>query len=100
MYKIKFYTEANEEVEISLLHYKEVSAEVAKNFLNNVESSIELIKNNPLAFQKRYKNKREVPVQSFPFVIIYEIKKNFIDVLSVYHTKRNPDKKYRRRFKK
>ena len=100
MYKIRLYTEAEEELEISAIHFKRIAVELADKFLSNVETSIELIRIKPLAFQKKYKNKREVPVEEFPFVIIYEIKKDFIDVLSVYHTSRNPKKKFKRRFKK
>jgi hypothetical protein len=48
-------------------------------------------------FPTRFKSYKEAPVPTFPFLLIYRISKksNLIRVVSVFHTSRNPKKKYR-----
>jgi hypothetical protein len=41
---------------------------------------------------------REAVVKKFPFVIVYEVNKLLltVNILAVYHTNRNPRKKFRK----
>ncbi|MBS1935209.1 MAG: type II toxin-antitoxin system RelE/ParE family toxin, partial [Bacteroidetes bacterium] len=44
----------------------------------------------------RYKNYREAILSIFPFIVIYRInkKKKIVFIISVFHSKRNPKRKY------
>ncbi len=53
-----------------------------------------LIKENPLHYAIK-KGLREAKTDTFPYLLVYKIreKEQVIDVLSVFHTSRNPRRK-------
>ncbi|WP_245833593.1 type II toxin-antitoxin system RelE/ParE family toxin [Nonlabens spongiae] len=53
---------------------------------------MDLISENPLLFQKRYRKVRLRLTERFPYAIYYQHKKfeNKIIILAVLHTKQNP----------
>lgn len=52
---------------------------------------------NPLLFPVKFEQIHEAVLLRFPFVITYEIIENKVVVLSVFHTKRNPKEKIRKK---
>ena len=66
--------------------------------MNMVERKLYQISEHPEYYGKRLSNYREAKVQNFPFVIVYEFfeEKKLIHISAIYHSKRNPNKKYRK----
>ncbi|MCW3126353.1 MAG: Plasmid stabilization system protein [Bacteroidetes bacterium] len=62
-----------------------------------IEDTIIRIQSNPVQFPQKRKPYREAKVDRFPYLIIYrtEKKNKLILILSVFHTSRNPRRKYR-----
>jgi plasmid stabilization system protein ParE len=78
--------------------YIERSELAAEGFVKEVKDQIAVICNDPFRFRNTYKNYREISLKRYPYYIVYlvdEAKKNII-VSSVYHHKRNPQKKYKK----
>lgn len=96
MYSIAYNPIALEEYEQSIEWYAARSIKASENFIIDVQESIEEIKRNPTQFKSRYKKFYETTLKKYPFDIIYIIEKERIVILSIYHQKRNPKKKYRK----
>jgi len=65
-----------------------------EDFLEEVEKAQEYITQLPRAYPNKYKDYREYHLERYPYVVIYNIKRNEITVFSVFHTSRDPGEKY------
>jgi hypothetical protein len=65
-------------------------------FGNSVSKQIEVISKSPLIYPNKKANSRECKIEDFPYLVVYKIypAKNFIYITSIFHTSRNPRKKY------
>jgi plasmid stabilization system protein ParE len=92
-------TEAQNDIENAVLWYKNVSEKVLQMFVDELDEYILFVKNYPLNFQNRYKNKKIAPLKKFPYNIVYEIHENDIVIIAVFHTAQNPIKIRKRKVK-
>jgi plasmid stabilization system protein ParE len=71
--------------------------EKSDRFVNEVLKCTRQIEENPDRFPTKFKAYKEAQVKTFPFLVIYRINKkaNSVRVVSVFHTARNPRKKYK-----
>ena len=97
-YSVIFHPEAEKEYLESIIWYENNLIGLGQKFIEDIEKSIERILTLPLLFPIKKGNLREAVVKKFPYVIVFEIAKTSqeIRILSVYHTSRNPSKKYRK----
>ncbi|RNI36136.1 hypothetical protein EFY79_10625 [Hanamia caeni] len=60
---------------------------------------MESIIEHPERYPKKKSNFRQIALRTFPFIIIYTFykKEGIIIINSIFHTSRNPRKKYRRK---
>jgi plasmid stabilization system protein ParE len=95
-YKCRFDPIAANEYEAAYSWYIEQSIKAADNFVIAVDEAINTVCANPHRYKKSHKDLREVILKKYPFYLIYLIdeKKKTIIITSIYHTKRDPDKKY------
>ncbi len=79
--------------------YQQRSETAAENFIRSVKEIIEAIRAEPDRYRNTYKNFRETSLKKYPYSIVYFIDENSMTVVitSIYHHKRNPKKKYRKR---
>lgn len=96
MYSVAYKPKALEEYEQSIEWYAERSIKAAENFIIDVQESIKEIKANPTQFKNRYKKYYETTLKKYPFDIVYIIEAERIVIISIYHQKRNPKKRYRK----
>jgi plasmid stabilization system protein ParE len=96
MYALVYLTRALNEFADSLEWYSERSTQAPQNFVFEIQNKLEEIKSNPYKFRNRYKNFHEAPLKRFPFDIVFIIETERVLIVSIYHHKRNPKKKYRR----
>jgi len=97
-YVIIFHPKAEKEYLESVEWYEDALIGLGDEFVNEIETTINRIQNNPLLFPVKKLQIREAVVKKFPFVILFQLKEkeNQLFILSVYHTSRNPKKKYRK----
>lgn len=71
---------------------------LGEKFKNNVEKKLLQISEHPQFYSRRNHSYREAKIENFPFAIIYKFfsRKKFIEIIAIYHEKRNPKKKYRK----
>jgi plasmid stabilization system protein ParE len=95
-YKCRFNPIAANEYEGAYSWYFERSVKAAENFVIAIDEAIHAICANPHRYRNSYKELREILVKKYPFYLIYLIdeRKKTILITSVYHNKRDPDKKY------
>jgi hypothetical protein len=79
--------------------YEIKSEGLGGRFMGCVEKRILFILENPEYYSKRHGNFREAKVEDFPYIIVYEFfkRKRFIHISAIYHIRRNPRHRYRKR---
>lgn len=78
--------------------YGERSIISLNNFLTSINAKIKDICQTPTLYRPTYRNYREVSLRKFPYTIIYLINERTktIVISSIYHHKRNPNRKYKK----
>ena len=76
----------------SIRWYNEQKSGLGRQYYSSVKQAMKLIKKGPEMFQIRYKTLHMVPVEKFPFMILYQVDqaKKLVVVAAVLHTSRNP----------
>lgn len=91
-YKITVTTRAQQDIDIALGFYADISTEVALKFLSQIEESYKYLETNPY-FRVRYKNFRAITIKGFPFILLYVIDSpDEIIIYSCFHTSKSPGK--------
>jgi plasmid stabilization system protein ParE len=99
-YSYKLTVEAEKEYLESFLWYEERKEGLGEQFAAAVRKKLALISINPYLFRKKKGLFHEVTLgKTFPFVIVYVVEKKLkqIVITAIFHTSRNPGKKYRRK---
>ena len=78
--------------------YLKRSEVAAQGFIDAVRERINDLCSDPYRYRNPYSHFREVSLKKYPYYIVYHIDENrkTIIVSSIYHGKRNPERKYRR----
>ena len=73
-------------------YYENQSPGLGYRFLNSVESAFEILSKTPqyFSFINSQKDIRDMKIKHFPYVIIFQIIENKVQVISVFNTNRNP----------
>jgi plasmid stabilization system protein ParE len=95
-YNISFRKRATKEYPESIAWYKDRSLQAAEIFVVSIQQTLNKIEKQPSQFRKSYKNFYEAKTKRYPFSIVYFIDdmKNLIVITSIFHQKRNPEKKF------
>ncbi len=72
--------------------YEKRQKNLGVRFLEEVEEKLNLITQNPLHYQVRYKDTRLALVEHFPYAIHFILEENKIIVLAVLGTREDPEK--------
>jgi toxin ParE1/3/4 len=94
VYNIEVGSRAKFEIEEAFDYYNNLPNDrLGEKFLNDYLLTIELLEINPF-FQKRLNNYRVIPLNKFPFILIYVVleEENLVFIESVFHTSQNPKK--------
>jgi plasmid stabilization system protein ParE len=96
IYNIELLLRARLELLEAWEWYEDKQIGLGDRFKEQVYRCIRLIEKYPERYPERKKNYMEASVKIFPYLIIYRIhkRKKIIVVVSVFHTRRNPRKKY------
>lgn len=95
MLKIKLNTKANSDFDNIFEYYDGLSSKIADNFIDDIEKCFRFLSDNPQAGRKLENTEiREWALHNWPYVIPYQVLKNEIIILRIYHTSRNPLSKF------
>jgi len=78
------------------LWYEKQRVGLGEIFLDELDECYDKLELWPESYQKIQKNFRQIIVNTFPYVIVFEILKNDVVVYAVFHTSRNPRKKFKK----
>jgi toxin ParE1/3/4 len=95
-YSYFFDPVAADEYEEAFSWYEKRSFLAADNFIIRAQEAIAAACADPFRYRSGYKNFHEIPLKKYPYQLIYyvdEIKK-IIVIVSIFHHKRHPKKKY------
>jgi plasmid stabilization system protein ParE len=98
-FPVVYSPEAALEYKAAIIWYKERSLAAAEGFVIAVDNAINLICENPQRWKKTYKNFYELGIKKYPYQVIYffdQISQKVI-IAAVFHTRRNPRLKNRRK---
>ena len=98
-YKYLFEPRAAEEYENAFLWYEERSEIAADNFILDIEEALQRICDDPFRYRKTHRKLRGLSLLKYPYLIIYHIDElqKTVSIISLFHHKRNPVKKYRKK---
>ena len=98
IYRYLFVREAWLEYEEALNWYAERSFEAARNFVEEIDITIDKICKHPKGWRNEFEYYYELKVKKYLFSIIYQIDntEHQILIIAVFHQSRNPKNKYRR----
>jgi|BarGraIncu00222A_1022003.scaffolds.fasta_scaffold96259_2 plasmid stabilization system protein ParE len=94
---VRFHPEAEKEFRESILWYSKQQKGLEIEFVLSIDETIERIKRSPEQFPKVYRHLRRAVIKKFPFVILYELSLTDINIVAIFHSKRNPQKVIKRR---
>jgi plasmid stabilization system protein ParE len=95
-YKIEFLPRARKELLEAWDWYDDRWSGLGDRFMREIEKKLEQIQKTPERYAERRKGFRETKIKVFPYLIIYRMqkRKKIIAISSIFHTSRNPKKKY------
>ncbi len=96
-YTVIFLSRALQELTEAWEWYENRKSGLGDEFKDRLINRVKNIKSYPERFPERKKAFREIKLKTFPYLIIYKIdnKRKVIAIVSVFHTSRNPNKKYK-----
>lgn len=97
-YRYILHELAQQDYDKAVEWYAARSIKAAENLIIEVEHALRLICDNPDRWRNEYKHYHELGIKKYPYVIIYsaEEDKQLVIVTAIFHTSRNPKKKYRK----
>lgn len=92
IYSISIAEAAENDIREAFLWYEDQKKNLGNRFENYVNKAIDGIQNNPLKTQIRYGNTRVFILNKFPYGIHFQVTKNHILIVALFHTSQNPEK--------
>jgi plasmid stabilization system protein ParE len=93
MFQLDLRPKAREDTADGFDYYEEINPGLGFRFLNEVENFLETLKKNPHAYSYLEEPARQGKINSFPYVVIFEIADDTVIIFRVFNTHQYPDKK-------
>lgn len=93
IYKIIISPAATENTLEAFTYYEAIQTNLGDRFISELEQSYQRLQNHPAYYSYiliEY-NLRAVALKKFPYLIIYEIDNDRINVFAIHNTSRSPD---------
>jgi plasmid stabilization system protein ParE len=96
VYTVILSSKAQKELAAAWQWYEEREEGLGDRLVALVMQKLNSVVNTPALFLIKHKPYREAKVSVFPFLIVYKVyeKRKIIEAVSVFHTSRNPKRKY------
>ncbi len=92
-YKVIISFDAQNDIFQAFDYYQNINAKLANKFENELESFFDILEHTPF-FSKWYDNYRAIPLDIFPYLLIYQIDEDLfeVEIKALFHTSKNPQK--------
>jgi plasmid stabilization system protein ParE len=90
-YSVIIQPEAEKDLDEAYAYLEEQQADLGFQLLADITEILELLEDNPLLFQKVYRENRRAVVQRFGYNLIYKVKEMEVYILAIIHGSRNPE---------
>lgn len=97
--RIVFGPEADEDVTAAVIWYHEQSPGLEDRFLRELDTALSYVRDRPHAFARIAEDLHQIPLAVFPYVVVYAYAGNTVEVVRVFHAKRDDRRKVPRRWK-
>jgi plasmid stabilization system protein ParE len=87
---IRFTPDAESELAEARQWYAHQQEYLDVDFMSRIDEALIRIVNNPFSYPVVYGTLRRAVVRRFPFAIFYEITTDEIQVIAVFHSRRDP----------
>src|SRR5215216_718382 len=88
---IRFNAEADAELTEARHWYSHYRQDLGLEFMQCIDDVLARVVRNPHLFPIVYGNLRRAVVRRFPFAVLYEVNANEIQIVAVFHSRRNPE---------
>ncbi len=89
-YAVSFHPAALAEVEDAEAWYAAERVELADAFVADLEATVSRVAGNPLAFAERSPGVRQAQLRRFPYLLVFRIRGEGVEVVAVAHGHRAP----------
>ena len=83
--------EAKRDLREAKTWYRNISRQLANDFIRRIDEAIALAQERPLAFQLVHRTFRRILVHRFPYALFYHADETRIVVVAVLHQARDPE---------
>ena len=90
-FKISISRKAKRDLSQAIAYYEGVNKDLGKRFGKVAADTIDSLKVSPHTFRIRFDDFRAVSVKGFPYLIVYRIKEEVVQIIRIWHMSRNPD---------
>ena len=94
-YRLTVIETAREDISDAFEWYNMQSEFAAAYLIERLEEAFKHIAETPLIYQKVHREFRQIILKPFPYVLLYYVKKEEVVVFRLWHTSRNPQKKFK-----
>jgi toxin ParE1/3/4 len=95
MYQLIVKPRAIEMAQKAYRWYEKRQVGLGDSFLLEIDNCYDRIESSPMQYAKIKKNFRQIILRTFPYVIVFEILKEDVVIYAVFHTNRNPKRKFK-----
>ncbi len=89
---IRFTPEADGELAEARQWYAHQSQDLDIEFMERIDDALSRIVRNPELYPVVYRTLRRAVVRRFPFAVFYEVIADEIQVVAVFHSRRDPER--------
>lgn len=88
---IRFSPEADAELTEARQWYSHQRKDLDLEFMQCIDDALSRVVKNPYFFPIVYQNLRRAVVRRFPFALFYEVASDDVQVIAVFHSRRDPE---------
>lgn len=90
-YKVIIFAEAKLDIKETANWYNNKQQGLGKRFITSVKNEISIIRQNPFLYEIRYDDVRTTLIETFPYLIHFDIINHTVFIKAVYHTSRDSE---------
>lgn len=88
---IRFSPEADAELTEARQWYSHQRKDLDLEFMQCIDDALTRVVKNPYFFPIVYQNLRRAVVRRFPFALFYEVGPEELEIIAVFHSRRDPE---------
>jgi plasmid stabilization system protein ParE len=89
---IRFTPEADTELAEARQWYAHQREDLDLEFMDCIDDALSRLISNPHLYPTVYRSLRRIVVRRFPFAVFYEVTTDEIQVIAVFHSRRDPER--------